>query len=266
MRHLCFLSVTFVFVAVPVAWTFPKPDAESGKLELILTIPNKTLFSGDPFNLKFLWKNGDDRSVTLLRPLDGSECGWRKVSYAWEVTRDGKPLQRRGYGRCGNVNPLMASDFITLLPGKSSEIPAGFAGSVDNFFLLTEPGIYSIRMIYRFDPRARDKGEGQNRVDESLKQKLETMPLMEIASNPITVEVKPLSPELKTAKDRATEAETVYLTAWDHHNKLMNQRTGAAEHEEAIRKAKTASEIAQARWNELKAEFERLRKETDPSK
>jgi len=267
MRQICYLSITLVAVAMPCVSAFPKPDEDSkpGKVELFLVSPAKAIFTGDVFPLKFLWKNGDSRAVTLLRPLDGSECGWRKVSYTWEVTRDGKPVQRGGYGRCGNVNLLTEADFFTLLPGKSSEIEPGFAGPAETFFPLKDPGVYTIRMVYRFDPKGREKGEG-SLGNGLLKQKFDAMPLQEFTSNSIMVEVKTLPPALKAAKVKVVEAEELSLTACNHHNKLTNERTGTAEHEDAIRKAKIVFDVAERRANELRAEFVRFRKEFDPSK
>ncbi|MEZ4318671.1 MAG: hypothetical protein R3F61_14250 [Myxococcota bacterium] len=60
----------------------------------------------------------------VLPALDGSDFGWRVPSLSVEYRdKAGQPVPFALGGRCGNMNPLRAEDFVTLAPGASLALP-----------------------------------------------------------------------------------------------------------------------------------------------
>src|SRR5262249_657707 len=58
--------------------------------------------------------NRPGREITLVKPGDGSDCGWRTPVITWTV----EGVKPRGVLRCGNVNPLRPNEVFTLKPGQ----------------------------------------------------------------------------------------------------------------------------------------------------
>lgn len=103
-------------------------------------------------NLRIRLRNVSERPLLVLRPLDGSNVGWRVVEYSWSVSRpDGVPVTRRTIGRCGNTNGIEEADFVPLDPGEGVDLESHtFAGQPGNHFDLSAPGRYEITLTYRF--------------------------------------------------------------------------------------------------------------------
>ena len=153
-------------VAARVEGILAKLDAIAQRKGLVVEVdpPAGPFAAGEPVVLKARLRNTGKEPVTILRPIDGSDVGWRVVSYQWVITHGDRqpPVTRRGIGRCGNVNPLVADDRVTLQPGESYS-PAGFFAQVGTYYTLA-PGTYRASLAYAFDPARRDKGLplGQN--------------------------------------------------------------------------------------------------------
>src|ERR1700733_14233174 len=60
--------------------------------------------------------NGSSQRITVVRPGDGSACGWRTPILPWT------PPMNPG-GGCGNVNSLKAEEVVSLAPGQ--RLPLG---------------------------------------------------------------------------------------------------------------------------------------------
>ena len=61
------------------------------------------------------------KPVTVMKPIDNSDIGWRVVKYEWIVTElTGTPLKKVPIGRCGNSNAIQISDFVRLEPGSGA--------------------------------------------------------------------------------------------------------------------------------------------------
>jgi hypothetical protein len=250
------LAFSLPALAAPNPDFLKKPDS----LELTLKGPAK-VYTGDPIKFRFVFHNGTGRAVTLLRPIDGSECGWRKVSYAWEVSREGALQKRYGYARCGNVNPLTLEDFVTLEAGKSVEIDPAFAARVGEFFDVVTPGTYTLRVVYRFDPNARDKGEGQGVIKAELAERLKNLPVLEVASAPFALKVRALPgnvKEARTALEQYSQEYEAALAALRQSN-FDDPKPPA----EQVEKARAREAAAKERLATARAKYERLRKELD---
>lgn len=84
-------------------------------------------------------------AVTLVKPGDGSECGWRTPIITWSVA----PAQPKArYGRCGNMNPLRPDEIFELKPGERVKLSEWVGGPQ----MPLGPGKYQITVRYRNDP------------------------------------------------------------------------------------------------------------------
>ena len=128
--------------------------------------------------------NQSDELVTILLPIDGSDVGWRRVSYEWVpvVNSGGKPLPRGTTMRCGNVNALRRADFVSLDPGESYMFKRA-----DTF--LGRPTARQVKLVYEFDPNRPEKGVPLG-PDEEVNDLLQTCPAVRVESNTLTVEAK----------------------------------------------------------------------------
>jgi hypothetical protein len=99
---------------------------------------------------KIALTNRTQEVITLVRPGDGSNVGWRtpltasmivpesafKVAPAWP--------EPRGYVRCGNINSLKADEVVTLRPGESL--------NYTDYVQFAEPGKQVVVFYYRNVP------------------------------------------------------------------------------------------------------------------
>jgi hypothetical protein len=131
------------------------PEGESPKITITLT-------------------NNQGNPITLVKPGDGSDCGWRTPIVGWSVLpfKEGETARHpadppliRGL-RCGNINPLKQDEVITIGADKSAPLRE-WAG-VPAF---PAPGRYSVVFYYRNDPALVWKGLPLGQHDpEAMKQ------------------------------------------------------------------------------------------------
>jgi hypothetical protein len=96
--------------------------------------------------------NETDKPIVLLGSLDGSDVGWRYPKCGFELFDENKkPLSLGGIGRCGNMNPLRAEDFVQVGSGnRFNPYGKGFFSShhlwqISNY----RPGTYYLRFYYQ---------------------------------------------------------------------------------------------------------------------
>jgi hypothetical protein len=113
------------------------------------------------------------------------------ANYQWAVTdAAGEPVARLPVGRCGNVNPITADDFVALEPGKALTLrPENtFLSPVRMFFQPRKAGTYRVTLSYSCDPKRPDRGLGggaRGNVGEMLAGALTAS----VTSNVLTIEV-----------------------------------------------------------------------------
>jgi hypothetical protein len=161
-------------------------------LEVVVSAQNNTIASGEKLNLTVSLKNSGNTPLVAMRPVDGSDVGWRVVEYRWNVTdAAGQPLNRMHQARCGNVNSLHTSDFVEIAPGTSAAVgPAdSFLGQPDTYFQLTAPGKYIVTLTYKLDKTAKDKGVPLGDDQPGVKPLLDRAATVECTSKPLTITV-----------------------------------------------------------------------------
>jgi len=154
------------------------PEAPETGLALELKGP-ATAKKGEPVKLTVTLHNRGKQELTLVQPGDGSECGWRSPVVTWLV--DG-PKPRVGFGRCGNVNPLRASEVFVLKPGEKVELGAWVGGPN-----LTMPGKYSVKLRYVNDPAMKWKGLPLGNHDAAAMERVRRSSAVSVDSNPLEI-------------------------------------------------------------------------------
>ena len=132
--------------------------------------------------------NQSDATLTILLPIDASDMGLRRVSYVWVVTdAGGAQVPRGSLARCGNVNSLRRSDFITLSSGESHtfRLADTFLGPAEEYGRLPETG--TVKLVYSFDPKRRERGVPLDE-DDDVADLLRTCPAVRVESNALTIE------------------------------------------------------------------------------
>ena len=162
-------------------------------LEVRLSTTINRIRAGQPLPpMTVTLHNPTRKPVLLLKPIDGSDCGWRVVGYSWDVTRDNGKVEVRPLGRCGNTNALTTADFVSVAAGKDLAMPPGKQGFLlmpDQLFRFDAPGRYRITLRYQFDPDRPERGEGKEMapaVREMLREALKT----DVVSEPLIIDVE----------------------------------------------------------------------------
>jgi hypothetical protein len=125
--------------------------------------------------------NRSTRDLTLVKPGDGSECGWRTPLVSWLV----EGVKPGRLGRCGNVNPLKPDEVFTLKPGQRISL-GGWVG----FPQLPGPGTYTVRFRYENRPGQKWSGLPLGKHDEGAMARVRASTPAAAVSNAVRIEVK----------------------------------------------------------------------------
>src|SRR5258708_7501230 len=115
------------YLFVPLALTAPatadevEPTKPVIAIELKTTTPVVKKGQYPRFTVEIVNRSG--REITLVRPGDGSDCGWRTPVVLWAV----EGIKPGRLARCGNVNPLRPDEVFTLKPGQRASL-GGWVG------------------------------------------------------------------------------------------------------------------------------------------
>jgi hypothetical protein len=137
----------------PVQGTAPNPRFnEDDPIELKLDGP-ATRTTTEPLSLAVTFVNHTNRKAVLVRPLDGSLEEWRFPYYDLYARDESEgTVYRFAFvgGRCGNVNPIVDSDYVELGPKQSrDDVVNEWGGHLTNA-VLPKPGRYTVWVVYSF--------------------------------------------------------------------------------------------------------------------
>lgn len=156
-------------------------------------------------------RNRGRSPVTLVRPSDGSESGWRPPWVGWSILPDRRKQQESHPSkavplntspRCGLYSSLSMADLFVLKPGETADLGSwvGLPGSS-----LRYPGEYRARFYYQIVPVPRDRrssGFGGKPVDHAAWDRLAIeAPHDLFISNEIRVVVRPESEDAREARE-----------------------------------------------------------------
>ncbi|MGE0493617.1 MAG: hypothetical protein AB7S38_30690 [Vulcanimicrobiota bacterium] len=152
-------------------------------LELVVGAKGPTTVKvGDNIELEAWLINRGKRTVTVVKPGDGSESAWREpyVYFSAERRQGDRwtAVKRHGIGRCGLYDPDWEKDRVGLEPGDKLELMSWIPGPQAFFDL--EPGQYRFRVHYEFAEGEHGKGRPK-----------EVKATLTVVSEPIEVTVTP---------------------------------------------------------------------------
>lgn len=152
------------------------------RIELLLAV-EAPLAAGDVAPLEIWLVNEGSEPVSLVEPGDGSTHGWRTPLVQWLVGRRGEELgPPELLPRCGNMNPLQASEVFALQPGERRKLSDWTGGPS-----FPETGIWSVRLRYRNDPKQPWRDERD--LDPAIVQRVQQSTAVDLVSNQIELVV-----------------------------------------------------------------------------
>ena len=122
-------------------WTWTSPSS-TNSLRLQIVLPKSDFRVGEALEIRAFLTNDSSRPVTLVKPGDGSEVGWRTPKTSLRITPD-QSISTAAVGRCGNINALKWNEVFVLYPHQTEVLEEGVY--VPPF---QEAGIYRIRYSY----------------------------------------------------------------------------------------------------------------------
>jgi hypothetical protein len=159
---------------------------------------NRTSYEvGDVPDLAIRVINHSAEDVVLVGSLDGSPEGMRYPHCVLEIVdQSGKPVGGP-YGRCGNMNPLSASDFMVVPTGMAFD-PFGekFFRPPALVFPINEPGDYTFRFHYATSGRIQDffgdeRGDSLYAGTPEIQQLFERVPKVDLVSQELKLTFAP---------------------------------------------------------------------------
>ncbi|HEY1190530.1 MAG TPA: hypothetical protein VGE74_23050 [Gemmata sp.] len=202
MRSICVFAVALSFcVAVgemPAAAPVPKGALKRGPVSCAIK-GEATCELGKAPQITVALTNLTDADIYLVGSLDASDCKWRYPHCYFEVIGpDGKSAVRET-ARCGNMNPLLAKDFVKVPAGKAfdpyqrTDQHGFFSARQLSPQTFRELGKYRIRFVYstKSDDIGNWGGDGRRNVvtDKALVDLLKQVPKVEIRSDEFTLTV-----------------------------------------------------------------------------
>ena len=146
MSRFCIASLLLI-VSVIMGCEKESPKID---IELTTTTPVVDGMNGmPPFSVSLV--NRDKRTVTLVRPGDGSFAGLRTPIISWSVIDVDNPSKDPPristiFGICSNMNPLQQDEVFTLDPGEKVTFNT-WRDSIGSSFSLP-PGTYEVSFNY----------------------------------------------------------------------------------------------------------------------
>ncbi len=165
-----------------------KAKCQAQTVELRLSAPKTTWRLKDYPRFAVTLRNNSAAPLTLVEPGDGSESGWRTPVVSWSVLPAKSVVKHPTHAtpghilRCGNMNPLAASEIFTLAPHQSRSL-GGWLGVPP----LRKPGRYRVKFFYANIPGQPWVDEGQN--DALLIQRVRRSSQCSLASNEIILTI-----------------------------------------------------------------------------
>jgi hypothetical protein len=145
---LCaFVTVAVAVVAHQFRWTeqhskWPEQSDPVNHVSVELQPARQVIKVGTLPDVKVTLVNNGNKEVTLVKPGDGSEIGWRTPIIEWSA------VDRHSIRMCGNINPLQPGEVFKLLPGERKDLSEWLG-----FPYVSAPGRYTVALKYTNDPK-----------------------------------------------------------------------------------------------------------------
>ena len=173
-------------------------------VELTLRAERDRIRPDDPALVHFTLKNAGTEPVSLVRPGDGSDVGWRTPILEWSVTNRTNPEAKpRMWGRCGNINPLGPGEVFTLRRGQLIT----FTAYVHDIPFDPAPGTYDVTLTYTNDPKMQWGGEPLGMHSFFEMRRVRSSTPVSVTSNTVTIHVSPSDDEPPTSRGEGALSE-----------------------------------------------------------
>jgi hypothetical protein len=147
---------------------------------------------GRPLPLAFALRNLSSEPARIVPAIDDSDVA-RSPRYLLKILDDrGVPQEPKEIPFCAHVNPLLASDFVTLEPGEEFD-PLG-PGSFGHYMLRwtpSRPGTYTLDATYDATGKIPEAWKGAGELDPAALRMLEAMPRGRYEARRLTIVVEP---------------------------------------------------------------------------
>jgi len=155
-------------------------------VELAISLPAEVTPSHEgyvnPADITVIVKNIGTRTVTLVRPGDGSTTNRRTPSVAWLV--EGK-VNCIAFSGCGNINALKPDEVFDLAPGATVALAEWIPP-----LCLNGPGTHQVQLTYRNDPTVEMKGIPLGEHDPGALERMRRSTPCDLKSNTALVTVR----------------------------------------------------------------------------
>ncbi|MDZ4859331.1 MAG: hypothetical protein SGI88_10130 [Candidatus Hydrogenedentes bacterium] len=140
-------------LALYAGWTFAAPNVRTHlppeQLELVLASDKPVYAIGEQPKITATLTNRSGQTIALVPALDGSDSG-RYPLVKFTVAAPPDALPEVQYGRCGNTNPLLVTDFTIVQANERFDVYGEWGGPSPTA-LDRGPGEYTIQLIYSTD-------------------------------------------------------------------------------------------------------------------
>lgn len=165
-------------------------------LAITLSAPPGPYRARRALKLRIELKNISGRPLWIIGVVDGSEAGYRYPH--WEPLITGpEPLSPEGTPWCGNVAPLLLTDFRQLQPNEVVDPTKAAEGAgwlplvAFEGFSPPVPGIYRVQLILDTGSQKAEEWLGivGYQGESAVLQRLSQVPRLRVESNTLTIEV-----------------------------------------------------------------------------
>ena len=171
---------TCIFIAIALLGYLGCADQKTPpKIDIVLATTTPVIKVDQRPQISISLVNRDKKSVTLVKPGDGSLDGWRTPIISWSGINDDYPSLR-----CGNINALKKDEVFTIEPGKMVQLGSGWAHP--HFGL---PGTYQVAFNYENVPKLEWTGIPLGRHDWFAMRRVRNSTPFNGTSNTVTITV-----------------------------------------------------------------------------
>ncbi len=185
------LAMAVLLVVAGAARAGDPPSSPVEDLSLVARLlTDADVVPGEPVRIGArLVNRSEHASHAVVRPGDGSECGWREPHVFFTAVRRTSvgdvPVEAAAWGRCGNADPEWQDDVITLGPGDVLDLTPAPASIFLDF---QQEGETAIRLHYAWTGGKAARGDAGQSPTADLGT-MEGVAPFELVSDPVVVHV-----------------------------------------------------------------------------
>ena len=154
------------------------------KIDIVLATATPVIKAGQTPQISISLINRGNKSVTLVKPGDGSLDGWRTPIFLWSGINADYSL-----GRCGNINALKKEEVFKIEPGKMVQLDSGWIQASLLAQFPAQLGTYQVAFNYENVPKLEWTGIPLGRHDWFAMRQVRNSTPFKGTSNTVTITV-----------------------------------------------------------------------------